>query len=60
MRISNGSERGRFQRAYKYNGSGAGAKLKHTYYCGNPLFFLPKIRILGQLNCLSEGVGVVR
>ena len=39
MRISNGSERGRFQRTYKNNGSGAGEKLKHTFYYGNPLIF---------------------
>ena len=34
--ISNGSERGGFQRTYKNNGSGTGAKLKSLYYCGNP------------------------
>ena len=37
MRISIGYDRGRFQRTCKNNGSGAGAKLKRTYCCGNPL-----------------------
>ena len=42
MRISNGSEKGKFQRTYKNNGSGAGEKLKRTFYYGNPLICFRK------------------
>ena len=53
MLISNGSGKGGFQRTYKNNGSGTGAKLKSLYYCGNPSFFSQK----AARDCRCQGGG---
>ena len=59
MLISNGSERGRFQRTYKNNGSGAGEKLKRTFYCGNSLIFLEKLNSRWRRRDLGGYRGVL-